>query len=107
MKTPLFIKIILNVVFYIVYVLVISLLFGLALWALLNFFDKPLIEDWTIISYVLQAFVAIIVLFVTILYRKYFYIKIESENKEIKQKEEKIEEKEWEDELEISIGKNK
>lgn len=110
MKLPIFIKIILNILFYILYVLIVSILFGLFLGFLLSYFDKPGIIDWTTISYILQTVVAIVVLFLTIISRKYFYISfdskieetIESEVKEVK----KISE-ESNDELDISILKEK
>ena len=110
MKLPAFIKIILNILFYILYVLIASVLFGLFLGFLLSYFDKPGVVDWTTTSYILQAVVVIVVLFLTIISRKYFYISCDSKIEEIIEPDikevKKISEKS-NDELDISILKEK
>jgi len=73
MKLPIAIKIILNIIFYIIYVILWTLIFFIILWIIL----KSWIQDWTNVSYVLQWVAALIILFITIIFRKYFYIPFE------------------------------
>lgn len=72
MKLPLFIKIILNIVFYIIYVLFITVFISFILPLVFNIF----IEDGSKISDIIQFVIAVLVLFITTIYRKYFYISI-------------------------------
>lgn len=72
MKLPLFIKIILNIVFYIIYVLFITVFISFILPLVFNIF----IEDGSKTSDIIQFVIAVLVLFITTIYRKYFYISI-------------------------------
>lgn len=113
MNLPFFVKIILNIIFYIIYVLITSILIGLIIWFILNYFNKPWIVDWTNISFIVQWIIAIIVLFITIVSRKYFYISCDdTEVNEIKEEKKVISETKSvsntsDDELDISILKEK
>ena len=79
MNLPAVIKIILNIIFYIIYVLIFSLLFGLVLGFILKYLNKTLI--WEPTATYIQVWLTIFVLFVTILFRKYFYISLNKEEK--------------------------
>jgi uncharacterized membrane protein len=107
MKLTIFIKILLNIIIYILYVIIISILISLVAGFLLNYFNKSGIVNGSSLSYILQAIIAIFVLLITVVSRKYFYISYENNLKitaeEIieDKKEESLEEKF--DELNISI----
>ncbi len=73
MKLPTFMKIVLNIIFYIVYVLFLTIIVSFALPLLFNFF----IDSNTGISSIIQLIIAIFVLFVTTIYRRYFYMSVD------------------------------
>ncbi len=103
MNLPIVIKIILNIIFYIVYVLVFSILFGLIIWFIINYLGKPVISETT--ASIIQWGLAILVLFITIIARKYFYISFDKKERIEEKNINKVEKKSSNDELEITIGK--
>ena len=70
MKIPVILKIILNIVFYIFYSLIILILVSFASPIIFN----NIIENGSKEANVITWIVLIVVLFITIIFRKYFYI---------------------------------
>jgi len=105
MRLPVVIKFMLNIIFYVIYVLIFSIIISLILPLLFN----VIIENGSNIANYIQGIIAFIILFITIIFRKYFYMSFDviDENKEVlKTKQEKIILSQDGD-LEISIGKRK
>jgi ABC-type multidrug transport system fused ATPase/permease subunit len=107
MKLPLFIKIILNIIFYIIYVLFVTITTSFVLPLLFNFF----VENGSSISNMIQFIIIVIVLFITTVYRKYFYISLESKKSESELNKTDVKTKKFndlkKDELDILIAKEK
>ena len=100
MKLPVIIKIIFNIIFYAVYAVITILLVGFVVPFIFNY----IIVDGSQISYMITAITAIFVLFVTIIFRKYFYISFDK-SEEIKKEEVNVDDSF--DDLEITIGNKK
>ncbi len=82
MKLPVFIKIVTNVTFYIIYVLFVTLIISFALPLVFGIF----IENGSKQSSLIQFIIAVAVLFISVVYRKYFYICINVDENKIEKK---------------------
>ena len=115
-------RIILNILFYIFYVIIVSIAFSFIFPTILVVLWQDVIAPNNPIFDTIQIIIIVIVLLISLLFRKYFYLPIREEVKndnkekikfkEYKKKEEKIEDiddkKIWtndELELDIKIGK--
>jgi hypothetical protein len=107
MKLPVFIKIILNIIFYVIYVLFITILTSFILPLVFDIF----IENGSKISSIIQFVIAVVILFITTVYRKYFYISLGLEIKKISKENVQIVEEDTiissNDELDILVAKEK
>ena len=77
MKLPAVIKIILNIIFYVIYSLIALILVSFASPYIFNY----IIENGSKEANIITGIVLLVVLFITILYRKYFYISCNKEEK--------------------------
>jgi len=107
MKLPVFIKIILNIIFYIIYVLFITILISFILPLVFDIF----IGNGSELSSVIQFVIVVVVLFITTVYRKYFYISLDINTKKIIKTKVKTTKEETilssNDELNILVAKEK
>ena len=74
-----------NIVLYIVYAVLISLMFSFAFPQILELLGKPLLEVNDPFFDKVQIVIMISVLLITAVLRKYFYVSLENEPEEIKQ----------------------
>jgi len=75
MKLPVIMKFILNIIFYSIYSLIALLLVSFASPLLFN----HIIENGSKEANIITAIVLVVVLFVTVIFRKYFYISCNKE----------------------------
>ena len=110
---PVVLKIILNILFYVIYAILSLFIFGLILPLLQMLFDKPIFNQGDLVFDKIAIILAIVVLFITIILRKYFYISFDKRDENTYKKEVYIKEKkkdnyfEDEDDLEIFVWKEK
>jgi len=78
-ELPLGVRFLINIVFYILYVLFVSLVFSFVFpltleitWKEIPSFDNPLFAQ-------IQVVIIIFILFITLIFRKYFYITLKKE----------------------------
>ncbi len=76
---PAVIKIILNIIFYLVYTFIALLI----IWFILPFVFHIFIENGSTKANNITIIVSIFVFFITIIFRKYFYISLLNEQKEV------------------------
>ncbi len=74
---PTVMKVILNIVFYVIYVLIVSILFGFIAPGVFDF----MIEAWSRTADMIQVIIAIAVLLATFLFRNFFYISLRNTKK--------------------------
>ncbi len=81
-ELPLGVRFLINIVFFILYVLFLSLVFSFVyplvldiLWKEIQSFDNPIFAQ-------IQIVIIVFVLFITLVFRKYFYISIKTETAE-------------------------
>jgi len=112
MKNIRFWRIIANILFYIFYVLVISIIFSFSFPILLQLFWKVIINSWDPIFDKIQYTIFILVLIITLIFRKRFYLPIfideelNKEEEEIIKKEIKKEKKYFSFDDEVLIKNN-
>jgi len=110
MKNIRFWRIIANILFYIFYVLIISIIFSFSFPILLQLFWKVIINSWDPIFDKIQYTIFILVLIITIIFRKKFYLPIfideESNKEEIIKKEIKKEKKYFSFDDEVLVKNN-
>jgi len=71
---PIVAKLLLNIFLYVIYVVVFSVIFSLLFPVLMNLFTGKTLNPDSQIFANIQYFIAIIVLLVSLILRKYFYI---------------------------------
>jgi type III secretory pathway component EscU len=114
-------KIVLNILLYIFYVLIISLVFSFVFPQILTFLDKPIPDVNDPIFYKTQIVILVLVLIVTVIARKYLYIWFchyhDEEDKRVEKKNQtndtakketkkaKVESDTFDDEMKIYIDK--
>ena len=77
MKLPAVMKVILNIIFYIIYSLIALILVSFASPLIFN----HIIENGSKEANIITAIVMVLVLFITIIFRKYFYISCNKDEK--------------------------
>lgn len=80
---PAVFKIILNIIFYIIYTLLFSIIFSLIFPLVLQFFWKEIYPPNDPIFAKIQIVIIILTLFITIIFRKYFYIIFDKKEEKI------------------------
>ncbi len=112
MKIKLY-RVVLNILFYVFYVIIISVIFSFVFPAIRVFLWKDIIAPTNPIFDTIQIIIIILVLLISLLFRKYFYLpikdksikkKVFNKGKKEKKKEKRKEESE-ESDLDIKIGK--
>ncbi len=73
----------LNIVLYIVYIVLVSLMFSFAFPQILDLLGKPLLDTNDPFFDKIQIVIMIVVLIITAVLRKYFYIPIENDSHEL------------------------
>jgi len=71
---PMACRFILNTFFYLVYSFIGMLLLGILYWKILDYLWKPIPLNWNIVYMKIAIAISFIVLIITIIFRKYFYI---------------------------------
>ena len=82
---PIMAKVFLNVFLYCVYVVVTSLIFSLLFPILLQVLGKTVLDPLDPVFMKIQIFIAVLVLLLTLILRKYFYIALKHPVREIKE----------------------
>lgn len=76
-KTPLLFKLIINFLAFLGYTLLVSVVFSFLYPLFLKIFWKPIPAEWDPIFTKIQISIALIVLIVTLIFRKYFYMSLD------------------------------
>lgn len=71
---PLVIRAILNVILYFFYLVFFSLIFSFSFPVILKMLEKPIMNPADPLFVKIQIFIAILVLLISLIWRKYFYI---------------------------------
>lgn len=96
---PIMAKVFLNVFLYCVYVVLTSLIFSLLFPIILQVLGKTVLDPMNPVFLKIQIFIAVLVLLLTLILRKYFYVALKSapveiqESYTIKKAQEKVQKK--------------
>lgn len=80
---PVVARVVINIILYIVYVLLLSVVFSLLFPVVMTLFGGQVIHPMNPIYVKIQIFLAILVLLVSLIFRKYFYMSVRDEQEEI------------------------
>ncbi len=76
---PLALKVIINIILYVFYVLFVSVVFSFVFPLVMKIFTHEVLDPYNPVFDKIQIFIAILVLIVSLILRKYFYISCKAE----------------------------
>lgn len=81
---PVVAKVMINIILYVVYVLFVSVVFSFVFPLILQAFGQEIIHPSDPVYSKIQYFIVILVLLVSLVFRKHFYVSLKPEQEEIK-----------------------